>query len=111
MKKTAQLAILLVLISTLFALGKSIHGQLSRFNEIYRAESEESRLSRENSNLKTKLEKEKNSLFLETQARNKLGFMKPGDVLYVTSDQQKAEEEEQKKNKKNWQEWTDLLIR
>ena len=110
MKKAAQLVILLALISTLFALGKSIQGQLSRFNEIYRAESEESRLARENSQLKNKLEKEKSNLFLETQARNKLGLVKPGDVLYVTSDQQKAKEKGQKKNKKNWEEWVDLLV-
>jgi len=94
------------------AIGKSIYSQASKFQEIYQAESEVRKLAKENENLKTALEEQKSPLSLERDVRDKLGFQKPGDVLFVVPQKEDILTNGSKKNtKKNWEEWFELLFR
>ena len=93
------------------ALSKSIYSQASKFKEIYQAESEMQKLVKEQEDLKSALEKQKSTFFLEKQARDKLGYQKPGEVLYVVLDQEDARLEQEKIAKENWQAWVYFLFR
>jgi len=111
MKTTLRLIIILLLASTSLALGRSIYGQASKFKEIYQAESKVSQLTKEQEDLKATFEEKKRPGFLEKQARDKLGFQKPGETLYVVLNQEAAGEGQDRTTKENWEAWIDLLFR
>lgn len=93
------------------AIARSVYNQASKFKEIYQAEAKAGKLTREQEDLKAGLEKEKSSFFLEKQARDKLGFQRPGDVLYVILGPEGATPDKEKTSRKNWEAWLDFLFR
>lgn len=111
MKTTLRLSIIVFLVLASLTLTKNIYSQASKFKEIYQAESKVGKLTKQQEELKTTLEKQKSAGFLEKQARDKLGFQKPGDVLYVVLDQESSGKEKEKTNRKNWEGWLDFLFR
>ena len=112
MKKTAQVLVIILLVVASITLTKNIHSQFSRFKEIYEAEREVGQLTQKKNVLRKELDEVKSSFNLEKEARNKLGYQKPGEVLFVVPEQEILEEKakEEAKNK-NWEEWRDLVLR
>ncbi|OGY25675.1 MAG: hypothetical protein A2Z11_04440 [Candidatus Woykebacteria bacterium RBG_16_43_9] len=111
MKTFFRSLILVILLVTITAIGRSVYNQSSKFKEINRAESKVSQLEKENEKLKTTLGEENSNFFLEKQARDKLGYQKSGDVLYVVPEKEKASNEEKIAKISNWKEWINLLFR
>jgi cell division protein FtsB len=110
MKTTARIIIILVLIALAVALGKNIYSQASKFKEIYQAESKVRKLSKENQELESKLEGEKDTFFLEKQARDKLGYQRWGETLYVIDTKERRAQETREESRENWQKWVDLIL-
>jgi cell division protein FtsB len=111
MKRLLRSVVIIILVFASLALSRSIYNQASRFKEIYQAEDKVGKLTKEQKDLGTLLEKRKSAFFLEKQARDKLGFQRPGDVLYVIFSPGSVGEEKGKTNGKNWEDWVDLLFR
>ena len=112
MKKTAQLLIVILLVAASITLAKNIHSQFSRFKEIYKAEREVRQLTQKKNILRKELDEVKSPFNLEKEARNKLGYQKPGEVLFVLPEQEILEEKaKEEAKKKNWEEWRDLVLR
>ena len=106
-----RLIIIIIFVFVSLAIARSIYNQTSKFKEIYQAESKAGKLTKEQEDLEADLEKKKSPGFLEKQARDKLGFQKPGDVLYVIFGQEGAALENEKISRKNWEAWIDFLFR
>ena len=111
MKTTARFIVVFMLIALVVALGKNIVGQASKFKEIYQAETEIRQFTKENQELQNKLKKEQNSFFLEKQSRDKLGYQKQGETLYVVDTKESRERETKEEPKENWQEWLGLILK
>ena len=112
MKRTAQIVIIFLLIVASVTLGKNIHGQFSRFKEIYGAEKDARELSQKKHTLEKELERVRSSFNLEKEARDKLGYQKPGEVLFVVPEQEILEEQTgQTVKKRNWEGWRDLVFK
>jgi cell division protein FtsB len=111
MKTTARLIIILVLLTSAVGLGKNIHSQASKFKEIYQVESEVKDLTSESKELNKKLGEEKDSFFLEKQARDKLGYQRKGEILYVVPTKENKTKENKEESRENWQRWADLILR
>lgn len=92
------------------ALGKDIYDQYNKFEEIRVIEQEAERIKNENTALKKDLEEKKTPFTLEKEARDKLGYKKEGDTLYVVDvgDKQALREVEASDN---WREWVDLFFK
>lgn len=110
MKTTARIIIILVLVALAAALGRNIYSQASKFKEIYQAESKVRTLSKENQELEDKLKREKDTFFLEKQARDKLGYQRWGEVLYVVDAKERRAQETKEESRENWQKWVDLIL-
>lgn len=111
MKTFFRAFIIFGLFAIALGIGRSVYNQSTKFQEIYNVEGKGAQLQKENENLKLALEEGKSSFSLEKQARDKLGFQKPGDVLYVTPEKDKAAKQGESKKLANWQEWLNLLFR
>lgn len=110
MKTTARIIIILVLVALAAALGRNIYSQASKFKEIYQTESKVRILSKENQELENKLKREKDTFFLEKQARDKLGYQRWGEVLYVVDAKEKQAKDTEDKSRENWQKWVGLIL-
>ncbi len=112
MKNFFRAVVIIVLFAIVVGVGRSVYNQTSKFQEIYDAEGKAGQLQKENKKLKLALEEGKSNFSLERRARDKLGFQKPGDVLYVTIEKDKAsKQDEESKKLANWQSWLNLLFR
>ena len=111
MKTTLRLIIIIILVSASLILSKNIYTQASKFKEIYPAEAQVAELSKEQEALKSTLEKQTSAVFLEKQARDKLGFQKPGEIIYVVLDPEKSVQDNEKTNKKNWEGGVGFILR
>lgn len=110
MKIIFQIGIIGLLLFSLVALGKDIYSQYTKFSEIREVENEAQALKNKNVDLKKELEEKNNPFSLEKGARNKLGYQKRGETLYVVDikDAQTAAEEREKGE--NWKEWAELFF-
>ena len=112
MKTFFRTVVTISLLAIVVGVSRSVYNQTSKFQEIYNAEGKAAQLQKENEELKLSLEEGKSNFSLEKQARDKLGFQKPGDVLYVITDKDKdLEQDEESKKLANWQAWLNLLFR
>jgi cell division protein FtsB len=110
MIRAFRILIVIVLLVVIATIGKSVYNQTLKFKEITQAESKVSLLEKENHKLESVLEKGKTNFFLEKQARDKLGFQKPGDVLYVVPKKEKSLEKENVSETENWRQWLNLFF-
>ena len=110
MRTIFRLSVILVLIIPTIAVGRNIASQLSKFKEIYQADKKVQQLSKEQADLKARLEKGNSPSFVEKEARNKLGFQQPGETLYVVDMEREQANQQRVVDKKNWQAWVDLLF-
>jgi len=91
------------------AISKNVYNQILKFKDIQQTENKVQELAEKNTNLKAQKEEKNNPFFLEKEARDNLGYQKPGETLYVTKNVE--EEQQRKKNKQeNWREWLNLLF-
>ena len=111
MKTTLRLIIIIILVFASLTIAKSVYNQASKFKEIYQAEGKVAKFTQQQQDLKTTLENKKSPEFVEKQARDKLGFQKPGDVLYVILGPEGTSQETERSSQKNWEEWIDFLFR
>src|SRR4030067_3771815 len=112
MKKTAQILVIILLIAASITLTKNIHSQFSRFKEIYRADREVRQQTQKKNILRKELDEVKSPFNLEKEARDKLGYQKPGEVLFVVPEQEILEEKaKEEAKKKNWEERRGLDLR
>src|SRR4030042_6454785 len=110
MKAILRSVVILVLIISVIAVGKNIYNQLSKFKEIYQAESKVQKLTKEQALLQSRLKEGNEQSFIEEQARDKLGYQQPGETLYVVDLRNSQSENGKGKIKENWQGWVDLLL-
>jgi cell division protein FtsB len=110
-KNIFRSGVVLVLVISIIAVGRSIYGQLSKFKEIYEAERTVQKLSSENTGLKSQSEQGKTSAFIEGRARDKLGLQQPGETLYVVDMGKEQQEQSGRESQENWQIWVELLLR
>lgn len=112
MKTFFRAIVIISLLAIVVGVGRSVYNQTSKFQEIYNSEGKVAQLQKENEKLELALEEGKSNLSLEKRARDKLGFQKPGDVLYVVTEKDKvSEQDEESKKLANWQAWLNLLFR
>ncbi len=98
-----------ILLLTAAALFQDIYKKAQNFEEIGKVEKQAGDLEKQNKVLKESVEKSQIPLSLEKQARDKLGYQKPGETLYVTDLGQQAGKNE-KKREDNWQGWVKLFL-
>ncbi|MEX0621998.1 MAG: septum formation initiator family protein [Candidatus Woykebacteria bacterium] len=110
MKTFLRFLVITLLLVIIVALSRSVYDQASKFQKIHEAEGKAKVLEKQNEELKETLENERGSFSLERQARDKLGYQKPGEVLYVVPQSQKAEEKEKSEDLENWEKWFNLLF-
>ena len=110
MKSFFRLIIFTVLFFSILALVKDIYNQYNKFEEIRVIEQEAERIKNENTDLVKEFEEKKTPFTLEKEARDKLGYKKEGDTLYVVDvgDKQASRKEEAIDN---WKEWVDLFFK
>ena len=111
MKTTLRLITIIILVFAILTIAKSIYSQASKFKEIYQAEAEVAKLNRQQQDLETSLKNKKNPEFVEKEARDKLGYQRPGDVLYVILGSQGSSQGKESSDQKNWEEWVNFLFR
>lgn len=105
--RSSLVVLLLILI---IAVSRSVYTQATKFQEIHKAESKATKLVKENKELKEELKGKQGNLFIEKQARDKLGFRKAGEVLYVLPKNSEPNEQELAEKQDNWQKWLELLF-
>src|SRR4030042_5315872 len=109
MRLVVQLLIILILGVATVALGKDVYVQATKFKEISSIENKVNNASKENEELKKKLDQSKSSFSMEKEARSKLGYQKPGEVLYVVS--LEGINTKETASQENWQMWISLFFR
>jgi cell division protein FtsB len=109
MRLVVQLLVILILGVATTALVKDVYIQATKFKEISGIENKVNSASKENQELKKKLDQSKSSFSMEKEARSKLGYQKPGEVLYVVS--LEGSNTKETSNQENWQMWVDLFFR
>lgn len=108
MRLIIKLLIILLLSMAVVALGKDVYTQFNKFKEISSIENKVQKSTKENKELKDKLEEAESNLYLEKEARSKLGYQKPGEVLYVVD--LGGADKESSQSKENWQKWLELFL-
>jgi cell division protein FtsB len=68
-------------------------------------------IEKENAQLKERLEAVKSEEFVEKEARDKLGYVKPGEELVIIPKAEQADRKsEEPKNEPNWVKWQRLYF-
>jgi cell division protein FtsB len=110
MKSLLQLAAIGLLLSLMIVLSKGIFEQWAKLNDLQKVEGKVNQLKGENIELKTELEEQKSLFNIERQARDKLGFKRPGEVLYVIGQDERTKAGKAEGKERNWELWLDFLF-
>src|SRR3990172_956603 len=80
-----------------------------KLSEINKEQSKVKDLQVKNSNLKRELQERDSTYFIEQEARNRLGYSRPGEtnIIVESSEIRQASQEKQTKQKSNLQSWLD----
>jgi cell division protein FtsB len=117
-KLASYLHYLLIFISLLFVapLVRNIVRVRQAGEKIGEAEKKVEKLRQENEELKDRLEVVKKDVFVEKQARDKLGLAKEGEIIVVLPEEEilrklapRHEEEEETLPDPNWKKWAQLF--
>lgn len=90
---------------------KGSYQSYDKLSEINQEQEKVKELQLKNSDLKQELQSRDSIYFIEQEARNRLGFSKPGETTIVIESNQieNASREEVEKQKSNLQSWLDLV--
>lgn len=109
-KTFLRFSLVVFLLILIIVVSRNVYTQTTKFQEIQKAESRAAKLSKENKKLTEELKGKQSTFFVEKQARDKLGFQKAGEVLYVLPKSSDPNEQESSKRQDNWQKWLQLLF-
>lgn len=109
-KKIGYLLAIVIMVSILANLAKSLPRLFSSSRKIDETRTKVQELEKENEILKAELESRKSQEFVEREAREKLGFVKEGESLLVLPKEEEKVEEPKRVEKPNWQKWKDVLF-
>lgn len=110
MKNFLRVVIIAVMVVFSSALIRNVYSQVQKFQEISKTETQAQDLEYKNKVLSEKLEKSKTGVEQEKQARDKLGYQKPGDTLYVVDFKGANQDQNDQPIDKNWRSWFSLLL-
>lgn len=105
----ATIIVLLVIIQNLLV---SIYDLWSKQELVTKASITLENEKRKNQELRVKLQEVENKEFIETEARNKLFLVKPGEQEVIIPDElvEKREVKEPVKKQENWEKWLSLFF-
>ncbi len=111
MKRLFSLIIIGVLIIINFNLLKSSYESQKKLNQVSSQEEKIKDLQKTNLSLQNQLKERDSTFYLEQQARNLLGYGKPGDTEIIITDQSLsvAAKPGSSSQKSNLQKWLNLL--
>lgn len=112
MKKIFFLATIIILLIIIQNLIVSIYDLWSKRDIVAKASQTLENEKKKNQQLKAKLEEVENAEFIETEARNKLFLVKPGEQEVIIPDELVEKKEVKKSEKKveNWEKWFSLFF-
>jgi len=110
MKKIFFFIIIIICLLVINTLIRSIYDLWSKQDLVVTAENDLKREKRENEKLKQQLVLVQDENFVETEARNKLFMVKPGESgVIVPSELIQKKEKKEVENIPNWQKWVNLF--
>jgi len=111
MRKIVSLIIIGVLLVLNFNLVQDSLSSSQKLSEVSKVEDRIKNLEAENQELKSELTFRDSSFFVEKEARDKLGFGKPGETTIVVANQliNQTKQDAEEKNKSNLAKWFDLI--
>lgn len=110
MKFLLQLFTIGVLLSSMFFLSKGIFEQWSKLNDLQKVEDQVGLLRDDNISLKAELGEQASTFNLERQARDKLGYKRPGEVLYVVRQGDGENSDSKQEKTENWKLWMEFIF-
>jgi cell division protein FtsB len=111
MKKVLYIVSILVCLLIINGLARSIYSLWSKQDLVVSAEKELAKEKMENEKLKQQLTLVQDANFIESEARNKLFMVKPGESgVIVPSDLIKKKYKKEASNFSNWQKWMNLFM-
>ncbi len=112
MKKIFFLATIIILLVIIQNLIVSIYDLWSKRDIVAKASQTLENEKKKNQELKAKLEEVENTEFIETEARNKLFLVKPGEQEVIIPDElvEKKEVKKPEKEIENWEKWLSLFF-
>jgi len=110
MRKLISLVVIGLLLIINFNLLKSSYESANKLEQLSKEEEKVKELEQTNKSLKEELEKRNSPFFVEQEARNRLGYSKPGESIVVVEDSVINETRKQESaNQSNLQKWLELL--
>lgn len=110
MKKILFFAAILICVVTINGLARSIYDLWHKQDVVVSAETDLKREKKENERLKQQLVLVGSPEFIESEARNKLFMVKPGESgVIVPSDLIEKKKENKVAERPNWQKWINLF--
>lgn len=111
-KKLSFLITIIICIVIINALARSIYDLWHKQDLVADAKEDLKREKQENLELKAQLAYVKSDEFIETEARDKLFMVKPGEAgVIVPENLIKVEEEKKEIRLEPWQEWVNLIVK
>jgi cell division protein DivIC len=106
MKRVFVILAIVICLFIVNSLARSIWDTWSKRDLVEKANKELLTAKKDNQKLKSELEEAKKQEFIESQARNKLLLVKPGEEqVIVPQEENKDETKSAKDLKPNWQKW------
>jgi cell division protein FtsB len=111
-KKLAFLVTVIICIIAINALARSIYDLWHKQDLVVKAKEELKREKQKNQELKAELAYVKSDEFIESQARDKLFMVKPGEADVIVPENLIKKKEDKKEVKlEPWQEWINLIVK
>ena len=111
MRKLFGIFLVMFLVVIVFNLSREIWNSYQSIKEISKTEEELDKLQKEQEKLKAQLDFRKSDFFVEEQARDKLGFSKPGEEAIIIKDESLLTKPgtSEERNLPNWRRWLSLF--
>jgi cell division protein FtsB len=109
MKVLAQIVFIVILVVLSVSISRGIYTQWTKLRDIQKSEEKINLLTQENSSLQNQLNESQTPFFIEKEARDKLGYQRPGEVLYLVEEENAGQAEIQAK-KPVWKQWLEFVF-
>ena|SRR3990167_10804347 len=111
MRKLITLVFVGILLTLNLNFIRGSYQSFQKLSEINREQEKVKGLEVKNSDLKLELQKRDSTYFIEQEARNRLGYSRPGEtnIIIESSEIGLSTQDKQEKQKTNLQSWLDLV--
>lgn len=111
MKKLFRRSLIVVLLITIFSLGRGIWSSAEYLDDVQRNKDEINALREENQRLQEEKEFRQSDFYIEKAARDSLGLARDGETILVEEEAATASAQEEKlAQQSNWRNWFDLFF-